>query len=260
MAKARRIWAISAIHADVHRLMSVHDQLYEYLRPGDRVIYTGNMIGHGDMPIETLDEILAFRRGVLAMPGMMSDDFIYLRGGQEEMWEKLQQLQLAPNPKDVLNWMLDNGMAATLEGYGVHPRSGLFAACEGVMAITKWTSSVRAAMRRHSGHDVFQSHLRRAAYTSITLDNPLLFVHAGVNVNKALENQGDTLWWGGQTFNSIEQPYHPFRKIVRGFDPSHHGVHINSVVASIDGGCGFGGSLICAGFDHSGEVIGIIEF
>lgn len=239
--------------------MDLHDQLYDQLRPGDRILYTGNIFGHGHDPVGTLDEILTFRRGVLSLPGMMADDFIYLRGGMEEMWEKLQQIQFAPNPKDVLNWMLDNGMSSVLEGYGVHPRSGLFATCEGVMATTKWTSAVRAAIRRRPGHDIFQCQLRRAGYTSVNTQHPLLFVSAGINPAKQLHEQGDALWWGGQNFDCIENAYHPFRKVIRGFDPQHKGIHITDTTVTIDGGCGFGGSLICAGFDMDGEVVGILE-
>ncbi len=259
LGQARRIWAISAIHADADRLISLHDQLFDEIQPGDRIVYMGNYVGYGPSPRETLDEILTFRRIALSLPGMMPDDFIYLRGGQDEMWEKLQQLQFAPNPKDVLNWMLDNGMSSTLEAYGIKPRSGLMAAIEGVMSLTRWTASVRSAIRKNAGHDIFQCQLRRAAFTPLRNDNPILFVHAGINPNRMLQDQGDALWWGGQNFKAMNQPYAPFKKVIRGFDPKHEGLHINCVTATIDGGCGFGGNLICAGFDQDGEVIGVIE-
>ena len=259
LGNARRIWAISAIHADVEKLMALHDQLFDELQPGDRIVYMGNYVGYGSAPRETLDEILTFRRIALSLPGMMPDDFIYLRGNQDEMWEKLQQLQFAPNPKDVLNWMLDNGLSSTLESYGIKPRSGLMCAIEGVMSLTRWTASVRSAIRQNSGHDIFQCQLRRAAFTSLRGNNPILFVHAGINPNKTLQDQGDALWWGGQNFNAMNHPYAPFKKVIRGYDPNHAGLHINGVTATIDGGCGFGGNLICAGFDQDGEVIGVIE-
>ncbi|MGZ9107609.1 MAG: hypothetical protein ACXW4B_02180 [Micavibrio sp.] len=259
LGQARRIWAISAIHADADRLITLHDQLFDEIQPGDRIVYLGNYVGYGASPRETLDEILTFRRIALSLPGMMPDDFIYLRGGQDEMWEKLQQLQFAPNPKDVLNWMLDNGMSSTLEAYGIKPRSGLMAAIEGVMSLTRWTASVRSAIRKNAGHDIFQCQLRRAAFTPLRNDNPILFVHAGINPERMLQDQGDALWWGGQHFNKMNQPYAPFKKVIRGFDPKHEGLHINGVTATIDGGCGFGGNLVCAGFDADGEVIGVIE-
>lgn len=260
MGRPRHIWMIGAIHGEAEQLMQIHDQLYEQLRPGDRVVYGGNMIGRGGDVVATLDEILTFRRGALSLPGMMADDFIYLRGGQEEMWERVQQLQFARNPKDVLHWMLDNGLAPVLEGYGIHPRSGLFAACEGVMAITRWTASIREAVRRHPGHDLFQCQLRRAAYTDIRLDHPMLFVHAGLNPEKHLQDQGDFLWWGGKHFHDdLTAAYPPFGKIIRGYDPAGGGLRMTDHAVTVDGGCGFNGGLVCAGFTPDGQIAGMIE-
>jgi serine/threonine protein phosphatase 1 len=254
-----RIWAIAAIHADAQRLMTLHDQLFDELTPGDRVVYMGNYIGHGPAPIETLDEILAFRRGALAIPGMAPGDFIYLRGGQEEMWEKLQQLQFAPNPKDVLNWMLDNGMAPVLEAYGLRPRDGLMAAIEGVMSLTRWTARVRGAIRQHPGHDIFQCQLRRAAFTIPESDHPILFVHAGIDPHRTLQDQGDSFWWGGQNFNELNIPLDPFKMVVRGYDPNRGGFNIGCATATLDAGCGFGGGLVCASFGAGGVITGLLE-
>lgn len=259
LGKPERIWAIPAIHADIESLATLHDRLFSQLIPGDRIVYMGNCIGHGPSPVETLDEILAFRRSALAIPGMAPGDFIYLRGGQEEMWEKLQQLQFAPNPKDVLNWMLDNGMASMLEAYGLRPRDGLMAAIEGIMALTKWTARVRGAIRKHPGHDVFQCQLRRAAFTATDGTSPLLFVHAGVNPHRKLQDQGDFLWWGGQRFDELNTPFAPFKMIVRGYDPNRGGVKLNCITATLDSGCGFGGNLICALFSAHGEILDILE-
>jgi serine/threonine protein phosphatase 1 len=260
LGQPRRIWAIPAIHAEAERLMALHDQIFDHIAPGDRVLYLGNVIGKGPQPRETLDEILTFRRSVLALPGMLPDDFVYLRGGQEEMWEKLQQVQFAPNPQDVLRWMLDNGMARVLESYGIKARTGLYAACEGVMALTRWTAAVRSAVRRCAGHDIFQCQLRRAAFTAPKEgSNPILFVHAGIDPHRDLQNQGDALWWGGQNFNDLTAPFNPYKKIIRGFDPNHGGLHMSGITATIDAGCGFGGSLVCAAFDPEGNVMGLLE-
>ena len=258
--RPRRIWAVSAVHGEVQRLMDMHDVLYKEIQPGDRIIYLGNYIGGGACAVETVDELLAFRRSVLAIPGMMADDLVYLRGGQEEMWEKLLQIQFAPNPAKVLQWMLDKGLHSTLVSYGVNPQDGLTATQEGVRSLTKWTSRVRAAIRRHAGHEIFSAHWKRAAYTEQHEDNaPLLFVHAGIDPDLPLQKQGDSFWWAGQNFNNITLPYAPFTKVVRGYDPGHGGVHINCVTATIDGGCGFGGNLVCAGFAPNGELFELFE-
>ena len=101
----KRIWAVGAIHADVERLSALHTDIGRRFMPGDRLVYSGNMIGRGNAVRETMDELLSFRRALIAMPGMLVDDVVYLRGAQEEMWQKLLQLQFAPDPSVVLRWM-----------------------------------------------------------------------------------------------------------------------------------------------------------
>jgi len=255
----RRVWAISAIHGEAERLMSLHDTLLTRIRPGDRIVYHGNYMGHGPAPCETVDELLTFRRLVLSLPGMIPEDIVYLRGGQEEMWEKLMQLQFAPNPPAILLWMLGKGLSSTLASYNLSPHDGIIAAQEGVMALTRWTAKIRDAVRRRPGHDIFATSLRRAAYTANQYGFPMLFVNAGIDPGHALDKQGDNFWWSNRDFNSIELPYEPFGKVIRGFDPKHRGLRINCVTATIDGGCGFGGSLVCAGFDPEGNILEIFE-
>ena len=254
-----RIWAISAIHAETERLMDIHDALYDRLRPGDRIVYLGNYMGYGRDAAGTIDEILTFRRIALARPGMMPNDFIYLRGSQEEIWQKLLQLHFAPNPAELLRWMLDNGLNGSLCSYGISPHEGLAAAHEGVMSVARWTGRIRELLRRRPGHDIFANHLRRAAHTDQAVPAPLLFVHAGINPARSLKEQGDSFWWAGSRFNAIMLPYEPFRKVIRGFDPTHGGLHINCVTATIDGGCGFDGALVCAGFDNHGNIFDMLE-
>lgn len=259
MGKPQRIWAIAAIHGEARRLMTLHDLLLPMVRPGDRIVYLGNYAGHGSDPVGTIDEILTFRRMVLSLPGMMAGDISYLRGSQEEMWQKLLQVQFAPNPADVLEWMIGNGIGQTLTSYGIDPQRGLMAAHEGIMSLTKWTSHIRETVRRHPGHDIFSTHHRRAAYTSEQTEYPILFVHSGLNAGRPLHDQGDSFWWGGKDFESIQTPYAPFQKVVRGFDPEKKGLHINCVTATLDGGCGYGGTLVCAGLTPMGEVFELIE-
>jgi hypothetical protein len=104
LLQPRRIWAIGAIHGDVVRLGAIHQEIGRRFTPGDRLVYLGNMLGRGPAVADTIDEILAFRLALLAAPGMKVEDIVYLRGAQEEMWQKLLQLQFAPNPAEVLGW------------------------------------------------------------------------------------------------------------------------------------------------------------
>lgn len=239
--------------------MALHDTLFSRIAPGDRLLYLGNYAGHGEAATATVDELLTFRRMVLARPGMDAHDVVYLRGGQEEMWNKLLQISFAPNPRNILQWMFGNGMTETLRSYGINAQDGMNAAHEGVMALVKWTGRIRDAVRRRPGHDIFTTQWRRAAYTAQDGTFPLLFVNAGINPARSLQEQGDSFWWSGRNFNDIRLPYDPFQKVIRGYDPARGGVSVNCVTATIDGGCGFGGRLVCAGFQADGSVFDLIE-
>ena len=116
---AQRIWAVGAIHAEVDRLRRLHTRMWPRLDLCDRIVYLGNMIGRAPAARETLDALLNFRLHVLARPHSEADDVMYLRGGQEEMWQKLLQLQFASDPRAVLEWMISQGIGPTLESYDI---------------------------------------------------------------------------------------------------------------------------------------------
>ena len=175
------------------------------------------------------------------------------------MIDKLFQLPFAPNPIDIYLWMLGNGLTNTLNSYGISPHDGLEACRLGSVAMTKWIAKIKYKIRKNPGHEIFSTQLSRAAFTDISSEYPMLFVHAGLETNKPLPEQSDKLWWGSDDFERMEHPYLPFQKVVRGYDPAHKGLHLNCITATLDGGCGFGGSLVCTGFDKSGEVAHIFE-
>ncbi|MCB1531477.1 MAG: hypothetical protein KDJ35_01275 [Alphaproteobacteria bacterium] len=240
-------------------MTAVHDALLERFEVGDKLVYLGNYTGHGTQSAACVDEILTFRRLIMSLPGARCSDLSYLRGGQEEMLQKLLQLQFAPNPSGVFLWMLSNGLSATLQSYGLCHHDGLEACQQGIMSITKWTGEVRARIRARAGHDIFSTVLSRAAFTEESALYPMLFVNAGIDTAKALDEQGDCLWWSGTDFVDIHDAYDPFKKVVRGYDPQHKGLYLNCVTATLDGGCGFGGELVCAGFSQQGEVFELLE-
>src|SRR4051812_27118804 len=102
LGQPNKIWVVAAIHGERSRLVTLHKSIYERAAPGDRLLYTGNYLcGPAALPLETINEILYFRRTLLARPGMETDDFVYLRGIQEELWSKLLQLQFMPSPRQV---------------------------------------------------------------------------------------------------------------------------------------------------------------
>lgn len=256
---ARRVWAVASIHGEAARLSSLHSQIERRFEPGDRLVYLGNMLGRGAKVHATVDELLEFRRQLLSRPGMFACDIAYLRGSQEEMWQKLLQLQMATNPREVMQWMLDQGVAATLEAYGGNANDGLEYSRQGPLAITRWTNGLRRALNDAPGHTAFFAALKRAAFTDSESDGAILFVNAGIDPTRPLSAQTDSFWWGLAGFSQIAEPYASFAMVVRGFDPQHRGILATAFTTGIDAGCGFGGPLVAACFDPRGRILEAIE-
>jgi len=193
---------------------------------------------------------------VIATPSADVEDVVSLRGSQEEMWQKLLQLQFATDPRGVLRWMIDQGVGATLESYGVPAAEALRDAATGTVGLTRWTGRLRQTIQATPGHYPLMGILKRAAYTD---DGALLFVNTGLDPSRPLEAQSDSFWWSSGKFHHIAAPYGPFRRIVRGFDPSHAGFAVTDYTATLDGGCGFGGTLIAACFTPDGAIADKVE-
>ncbi len=253
---ARRVWAIGVIQGEAQRLARLHDAISERFHAGDRVVYLGNYLGRSSAVLATIDELLDFRRRVLGRPGGAACDVVFLRGTQEEMWQKLLQLQFAPNPGELLQWMVRAGMETTVRAYGGDLRQG-FAACrDGARTITGWTGALRSAMNATPGHTALFAALRHAAFTE---DRGLLFVHAAVDPSRPLSEQRDAFWWGREDILELTEPFAGFRRIVRGVDPDRRGVVEREFAVSVDGGAGHGGRLIAACFGLDGALADIAE-
>jgi len=252
----RRVWAIGSIHGEAGRLVRLHDAIGERFRDGDGVVYLGNYLGHGDAVGATLDELLDFRRRVLGRRRGFACDVVFLRGAQEEMWQKLLQLQFAPNPGQLLEWMVRNGIESTVRAYGGELRQGFAATRDGPRTITRWTSALRTAVNAKPGHMLLFSALRHAA---LTADRGILFVHAAVDPDRSLEAQRDTFWWGGPDILALAAPFESFRRVVRGFDRDGRGLVEREFAVSLDGGAGRGGRLVAACFSADGSVVDAFE-
>jgi serine/threonine protein phosphatase 1 len=256
LIRPERIWAVAAIHGEAERLLHLHAALAPRLAKGDRLVYLGGYLGHGPAIAATIDELVRFRRLFLARRLAFLGDIAFLRGSQEEMWQKLLQLQFAPNPREVLQWMLDHGVGATLAAYGGEARQGLAAARDGALALTRWTASLRAGVDAHPGHRQLLTGVKRCALTE---DGALLFVHAGVDPGKPLDLQRDALWWGGVNILELEAPYGDFRRVIRGYDRRHGGLVESRYAVSLDAGSGFGGPLLAACFAPDGAILDGLE-
>ena len=252
-----RIWAIGSIHGEADRLRALHQQLTSLLQPNDRVVYLGNYLGYGPDVVGTVDELLSFRRAFLARPPYADiNDFVLLRGSQEEMWQRVLQLQFAVDPIEVMTWMAERGLPATLQAYAGDDGAGILGHRSGPLTIAQWTGSVRDAMQASPGHVAFMSALKRAAYTA---NERLLFVNTGVDVERPVTEQSDVFWWAGRSFAAINDRYGQYAKIIRGFDPDHGGYTETEFTMTVDGGCGFDGPLLAVCIEQDGIVTDRLE-
>jgi serine/threonine protein phosphatase 1 len=253
---ARRVWAVASVHGEARRLSRLHDLLGERFAEGDRLVYLGNYLGYGEDVAATINELLDFRRRVLGRPHGFACDVVYLRGAQEEMWQKLLQLQFAPNPTEVWSWMVRAGVEATVRAYGGDLRQGFAAARDGPRTITRWTSGLRAAMNAAEGHSTMFAALRHAAFTD---EGGLLLVHAGIDPRRPLTAQGDAFWWGVSDILELAAPFAGFVRVIRGFDRARRGLIEGPYAVSLDGGAGRGGRLqaVCVGVD--GKIVDFCE-
>jgi hypothetical protein len=251
----RRVWAIAGIHGAAKRLVGLHDLVSERFQEQDRIVYLGNYVGNGDAVLATIDELLDFRRRVLGRRRGFACDVVFLRGAQEEMWQKILQLQFAPNPSEVLQWMVGAGMAATIQAYGGDLRQGLAASRDGPRTITRWTGGLRSAMNAAPGHTALFSQLRHAAFTG---ESGLLFVNAALDPSRPLAAQGDAFWWGRDDILELKASFEGFSRVVRGVDRERRGVVEREFAISVDGGVDHGGPLIaiCIGLD--GAVLEVV--
>jgi hypothetical protein len=253
---AKRIWAIASIHGEADRLARLHDRMAARFAPGDRIVYLGNYLGYGPAIKAAIDELLDFRLRVLARPHGFACDVIFLRGAQEEMWQKLLQLQFASNPGEVLAWMVRAGVEATVRDYGGELRQGFAATRDGPRAITRWTSALRSAMNSAPGHTSLFATLHHAA---ITEDERLLFVHAGIDPYRPISGQGDAFWWAKADILELTEPFDGFRRVVRGFDRDRRGLVEREFGVSLDAGAGRGGRLLAAAFGLDGSVLEVLD-
>ncbi len=234
LSKTSRIWAVGSIHGNLFGLCAIHDKIAERICDGDKIIYLGNYFGYGDDILSTLEEIFRFRCWFLSIPPLTTcGDIIFLRGRQEEMWQKMRQLHFAHKPIDILNWACDNGIDKTLNAFNISIEEGYSLAGEGTLSLTQWTRKLKETSHAVAGHDDFLASLKHAV---ISEDKKLLFLNSGVDITKNLSTQTDSLWWSGRNFNLINKPYSGFLRIIRGYDPIHQGFIEKTYTLSLDAG------------------------
>ena len=257
----RRVWAIAAVHGDVDRLATLHDHLAGRFQVRDRLVYLGHYLGvESRTNAAVMDEMLAFRAALLAKAGMEPTDIVYLRGPAEEAWQRLLRLQFAPSPLQALERTLASGVEAYLRLYGVTVQDTKSVARAGSVAITRWTNQLRTAQRCAPGHEALTCVMRRAAQTQAAPDQRrMLFVPAGFDSTRSLEDQADSLWWTSAPFRVAGRAQTLYSRIVRGFNSVNSGPCLDDTAVTLDGGSGRGGPLLCGGFTPNGKLVDLIS-
>ena len=214
-----RIWAVGSIHSSITSFQSIKNYIFSNFKQGDKLIFLGNIIGFENKSKEIITDILDLRFNLMAKFYLENNDIIFLRGAQEEMFSKLLQLQIAPNPIEIIDWVFSHGVDQTIISYNFNPNQFIEVASQGTIQINKLTAKLNHQILSTPGHKDFFSNLKHAAYTE-TKD--VLFVNRGVDISRPLSAQNDCFWWGYQNFSLINKPYNTFKRIVRGYQSNTH--------------------------------------
>ena len=211
------IWAIGSIHSHLDSFESIKKHILKNFLKNDRIVFLGNIIGLGNSAKETLSSVIDMRNQLMSKFFLTTEDVIFLRGAQEEMFLKLLQLQTAPNPHQILQWMFEHGVDKTVSSYDLNVEEIQDIATQGTLAISKWTAKLNKKISSKKGHKEYFSYLQHAAFTNT---KKILFVNRGVDITRPLSAQNDCFWWGYHNFSKLNKPYNTFKKIVRGYEPS----------------------------------------
>ena len=254
-----RIWAIGSIHSNLNAYLSIQKHILANFQKNDCLIFLGNVIGLGENAVETISNIIKLRFILMAKFSLKKEKIVFLRGSQEEMFNKVLQLQLAPNPVDIVNWIFEHGVDKTIKSYGFTKNDVLNVASSGTMNISKWTTKLNNKIINNLGHKEFFLNLKHAAYSK---SKKILFVNRGVDVTRPLSAQNDCFWWGYQNFSKIDVPYSTFIRIVRGYQSKHlNEVELskNHIICTLFKQPLSNNKVIGGIFDPDGEIIDLFE-
>jgi len=256
---SKKIWAIGSIHSRLDAFNSIKKFLLEKFDKDDCLIFLGNVIGLGRESKKTLASVIDIRNQLMAKFLLKPEKIIFLRGAQEEMFLKLLQLQTAPNPTDIINWMFEHGVDATIQSYGFNKDEIIDVSTQGALAISKWTSRLNNILLNELGHKEYFTHLKHAAFGE---SKKILFLNRGVDVSRPLSAQNDCFWWGYQNFSDLDKPYNTFIRIVRGYQSSKNNQlehSKNNIVCSLFQQPLNNPKIFAGIFNNFGEILDLFE-
>jgi len=259
ISNCNRIWAIGSLHSSIQSFQSIKKYILFNFNEGDKLIFLGNVIGFGDQSKEIISDVLNFRFKLMATFNLSNEDIVFLRGAQEEMFSKLLQLQIAPNPSEIVEWIFSHGVDQTVISYNFDPDLFRDVALQGTIQINKLTAKLNQKISHTPGHKEFFSNLKHAAYSDT---KEALFVNRGVDLSRPLSAQNDCFWWGYQNFSLINKPYNSFKRIVRGYQSNHHNDIENSknkILCTLFRQPLKNKKILAGIFEKNGEIIELFE-
>ncbi len=259
LKQSNKIWAIGSIHSNLKSFTLIKKFILKNFNKNDKLIFLGNVIGLGDNSKETLTSVLDLRFNLMSKFQLKPESIVFLRGAQEEMFSKLLQLQLAPNPIEIVEWMFDHGVNKTIKSYGYSEDDIKNIASSGTLKISKWTSGLNKVLQLNPGHMEYFLNLKHAAYSNT---KKILFVNRGVDITRPLSAQNDCFWWGFQNFSKIERPYKTFLRIVRGYESEHFNqpkISNDNVVCTLFKQPLSNNNVLCGIFGENGEILELFQ-
>ena len=136
------IWAIGSIHSHFDSFESIKHHIIKNFSHNDKIVFLGNIIGLGTSAKKTLTSVIDFRNKLMSDFFLKTEDVVFLRGAQEEMFLKLLQLQTAPNPHEIVKWMFEHGVDKTVSSYDLNIDEIYEIATQGTIAINRWTAKL----------------------------------------------------------------------------------------------------------------------
>ena len=259
LRECSRIWAIGSIHSNIEAFYSIKKFILKNFKRDDKLVLLGNVIGLGNSSKEIISNIVNLRFDLMSKFKLKPSDIVFLRGAQEEMFSKILQLQIAPNPLEIITWMFEHGVDKTLESYGYSKQDVINVATSGTVSISRWTSKLNRSLLENPGHKDFFLNLKHAAYSS---SKKILFVNRGVDITRPLSAQNDCFWWGFQNFSEITKPYNSFNRIVRGYESIHKNEleqSKNKIVCTLFRQPLSNKNIYAGIFSESGEILDLFE-
>ena len=220
------IYAIGDIHGCLNELVSIHQKIlsYEkYKKEEDLIIYLGDYIDRGPKSKQVVDEIIEFKN-----KGFKT---YFLMGNHDEMMIDF----LLNKINNLKNW-LNFGADQTFRSYDIEVVEFIKDGFDDYVI-----DKLREILIEKLGND----HIN--FFTNLKLKflvSQYLFVHAGIDPKKKLDNQTkkDYLWSRSDSF--FHKEFKAEKIIVHGHTPEKDIINLPGRI-NVDTGCYFSGKLSC---------------